>query len=357
MAPKRAPLPPPVESSEKTGYGSDESQEEMDQSIPRAAALENTAPLPQKVQQSEAEEGEEEEGEKDNEGEEEEVEEEKDEQHQEEEEGDEEDEEGEEEEGDEEDEEGEGKKGDEEDEEGEEEEGDGEDEEGEEKDTECEEDEQHQEEEEGDGDNEEGEEEDTKDKEEEEEEEGGKQPLLKEAKKPASPWPEEDEVHFLNAIIAHRRKHGKLPRDDELEAILAGSLEYSPSQLKNKIKNLRNFYRRNICKVKPPSMGRNARIICLCKAAWDEDDMLAYDTVSSDFGEMCEAYPYLGDEFKAQDREHPGLFKRAFTMISVEEAYSLNQRIKEAEIGIMEEELKGQEMDKEIIKMLMDLME
>jgi hypothetical protein len=344
MAPKRAPLPPPVESSEKTGYGSDESQEEMDQSIPRAAALENTAPLPQKVQQSEAEEGEEEEGEKDNEGEEEEVEEEKDEQHQEEEEGDEEDEEG------------EGKKCDEEDTEWEEEEGDGEDEEGEEKDTECEEDEQHQEEEEGDGDNEEGEE-DTKDKEEEEEEEGGKQPLLKEAKKPASPWPEEDEVHFLNAIIAHRRKHGKLPRDDELEAILAGSLEYSPSQLKNKIKNLRNFYRRNICKVKPPSMGRNARIICLCKAAWDEDDMLAYDTVSSDFGEMCEAYPYLGDEFKAQDREHPGLFKRAFTMISVEEAYSLNQRIKEAEIGIMEEELKGQEMDKEIIKMLMDLME
>jgi hypothetical protein len=44
-------------------------------------------------------------------------------------------------------------------------------------------------------------------------------------------------------------------------------------------------------------------------------------------------------------------------MISMKEAYSLNQRIKEAEIGITKEELKGQEMDKEIIKMLMDLME
>jgi hypothetical protein len=95
----------------------------------------------------------------------------------------------------------------------------------------------------------------------------------------------------------------------------------------------------------------------LCKAAWDEDDMLAYDTVSSDFGEMCEACPYLGEEFKAHDRAHPGLFKRAFIMFSMEEAYSLNQRIKEAEIGIMEVELKGHEMDKEIIKMLMDLME
>jgi hypothetical protein len=242
-----APKPPPIESSEKTGSSSDES-EEMDQSIPRAAALKNAAPLSQKVQQSKAEEGEE--------GEEEEVEEEKDEQHQEEE-------------------------GDEEDEEGED-------------DTEGEEDEQHQEEEEkGDGDDEEGEEEDTEGKEEEEEEENGRK--QKEAKKSASPCSEEDEVHFLNAIIAHRRKHGKHAMGDELEAVRAGSLEYSPSQLKNKIKNLRNFYRRNVCKVKPPSKGRNARIICLCKAVWDEDDMLAYDTVSSDFGEMCEAYPYLGE--------------------------------------------------------------
>jgi flagellar biosynthesis GTPase FlhF len=141
--------------------------------------------------------------------------------------------------------------------------GSGSDESAEESAEEGDEDEHHQEEEEGDGDDEEGEKEGTEDKEEEEDENGGKQSLLNEAKKPASPWPEEDEVHFHNAIIAHRRKHGKPPKDDEFEAILAGSLEYSPSQLENKIKNLRNFYRRNVCKVKPPSIGHNARIFSL----------------------------------------------------------------------------------------------
>jgi hypothetical protein len=327
MAPKRSAPPPPVESSMETDSGSDsdESEEEIAVSPPTAFSNKNMAPPPQTVQQPES--------------------------------------------------------SDEEDEEDEEEE----DEEGEAAEEEDEEEEQHKvnytapppastnpppplpNRAESESDEEETDDEAPPPKfvpKQEAVADGGKPPPSSEDKKPAAffqrSWSKDDEVRILDTLAAHRREHGTLPKPEVLEAALLGSLDntnYGRKELMGKVTSLKSVYSKAVKRAKLPTKDHDRLIFVLSKEVWGGSDKPAGETVPSDFGEMCKMYPFFGEELKELERTQPGLYKRQFSLIGNDTAQDMDQKIKKQRMRDMKVELRRLELDREVIKMLMDLVQ
>jgi hypothetical protein len=80
-------------------------------------------------------------------------------------------------------------------------------------------------------------------------------------------------------------------------------------------------------------------------------------TAPTEFGKMCEAYPYLAEEVKALDRQRPGLFKRAFCMIDSDKADSLNQKIKKQRVKQIKVERHRISLNMKVTKTLLHLVQ
>lgn len=182
------------------------------------------------------------------------------------------------------------------------------------------------------------------------EEEAVPPPQLKSAlkKKPEGPgprkgnknqraWSKAYEVLILEAHVAHRHLHGNLPKPNELQAALAGKLSrgYSLAELTAKRKSLQCLYGRT--KRNPPSDGTDRQIFDLCKEIWGGGDKPKPPAakVPSDFGELCEKYPFLGEELIKVEKAHPALFKRKFSPIDADVASKMDEKIKKQRLKHM----------------------
>jgi hypothetical protein len=193
---------------------------------------------------------------------------------------------------------------------------------------------------------------------------GGKPAPSSEDKKPAAffqrSWSKDDEIRILETLAAHRREHGALPKPEVLEAALFGSLDntsYGRKELMGKVTSLKSVYSKAVKGGKLPTKDHDRQIFDLSKEVWGGSDKPAGETVPSDFGEMCKMYPFLGEELKELERTEPGLYKRQFSLIGDDTAQDMDQKIKKQRMRDMKVELRRLELDREVIKMLMDLVQ
>jgi hypothetical protein len=193
---------------------------------------------------------------------------------------------------------------------------------------------------------------------------GGKPAPSSEDKKPAAffqrSWSKDDEIRILETLAAHRRELGALPKPEVLEAALFGSLDntsYGRKELMGKVTSLKSVYSKAVKGGKLPTKDHDRQIFDLSKEVWGGSDKPAGETVPSDFGEMCKMYPFLGEELKELERTEPGLYKRQFSLIGDDTAQDMDQKIKKQRMRDMKVELRRLELDREVIKMLMDLVQ
>jgi hypothetical protein len=180
-------------------------------------------------------------------------------------------------------------------------------------------------------------------------------------KKPAAffqrSWSKDDKVRILDILTAHRREHGTLPKPEVLEAALLGSLDntnYGRKELMGKVTSLKFVYSKVVKRGKLPTKDHDRLIFDLSKEVWGGSDKPAGETVPSDFGEMCKMYPFLGEEL---ERTQSGLYKRQLSLIGNDIAQDMDQKIKKQRMRDMKVELRRLELDREVIKMLMDLVQ
>uniref|UniRef100_A0A0D9VLK1 Glabrous enhancer-binding protein-like DBD domain-containing protein n=1 Tax=Leersia perrieri TaxID=77586 RepID=A0A0D9VLK1_9ORYZ len=188
-------------------------------------------------------------------------------------------------------------------------------------------------------------------------------------KKPAFQrvWSMEDDVRILEALAAHRREHGALPQIDALVSTLAGSLDHSvvdAKGLRGKISTLKRRYdaaaKRKSGEL--PTNSHDRRIFDICKIIWGSSDNAANVTTAGraagrEFSEMCELYPHLGEEVKALEAAHPGLFKRDFGRLDDDKARALDMKVKKQRIAEITLELRRGDLTKEVTKVLAELVQ
>ncbi|TVU06849.1 hypothetical protein EJB05_46885, partial [Eragrostis curvula] len=178
---------------------------------------------------------------------------------------------------------------------------------------------------------------------------GGKLPAI------TREWSKEDNVRILQALAAHRRKYGMLPKTVELEATLKGTLDrrnYSLDNLTRKINNMKASYTKYVSKGQEPSKEFDLQVYKLSKEVWGSDNMSANPR---DCGEMCELYPHLAMKMKEVENEYPDVFKREFGMISDEMASALDTKVKKQKLLRIEADLLGRDHFKELVKVLTGL--
>ncbi|KAF7027274.1 hypothetical protein CFC21_039329 [Triticum aestivum] len=192
------------------------------------------------------------------------------------------------------------------------------------------------------------------------------------AKKPRRPrsgtagrarsWPTADEVVLLEAVVAHRERHGRPPSRDDLAAALAGRLRYSGEQAAERVSTLRSRYYasvRRLSRGTVPVTDDDMRVYRLSKRLWEgtvaERAHRAADKAARRHherrgsAELEALYPCLAAEVEAIASRRPcgGVLKTAFGMIGDERAAALEARVRkqrraEVKAGMKRAELRGQ---------------
>ena len=179
-------------------------------------------------------------------------------------------------------------------------------------------------------------------------------------------WYTGDEVRIIEALAAHQKEHGALPQPDALISALAGKLDnraYGSKELQSKLQTLKRRYVILIKRGELPSKEHDCRLLDLSKIVWGGDKTTAAAVKAADghelkgFEEMCELYPYLAEEVKKLEVAHPGMFKREFGKMDDDKARAMDGKIKKQRIVQMKVELRRTELDKEVTKAIMELVD
>ncbi|CAN6195184.1 unnamed protein product [Urochloa humidicola] len=171
---------------------------------------------------------------------------------------------------------------------------------------------------------------------------GSEPAVSKKPRPPVRSWPASDEIALLEAVAAHREKHGRLPSPKDLAAALRGRL--SADQISKRVRALRSRYDTAALRLSRgtvPVKDDDVTIYRLSKRIWTgtrkgkrEKKSRAADARKDprDFGELTGLYPCLSAEVEAIDAGSgaatAGVLKRAFGRIGDDTAARLEAKVK-----------------------------
>ncbi|KAE8773401.1 hypothetical protein D1007_54410 [Hordeum vulgare] len=205
------------------------------------------------------------------------------------------------------------------------------------------------------------------------------------AKKPRGPrnttgvlprsWPTADEVVLLEAVVAHRERHGRLPSRDDLAAALAGRVRFSGEQAAERVSALRERYYGSVTRLSRgtvPVTDDDMRVYRLSKRLWEgtlaeratrreqraAGKAAARHHERRGFAELEALYPCLAAEVEAIASQRPcGALKTAFGMIGDERAAALEARVRRQRLAEVKARMKRDELRDQVARTLLEFIE
>ncbi|KAG2607541.1 uncharacterized protein LOC120671614 [Panicum virgatum] len=178
----------------------------------------------------------------------------------------------------------------------------------------------------------------------------GSEPAVpKKPRPPVRSWPASDEIALLEAVAAHREKHGRMPSPSDIAAALQGRLRaedrLGAEQVARRLRALRGRYDSAAARLSRgtiPVKEDDVTIYRLSKLIWAgtrkgkrRKKARAADARADprEFAELSGLYPCLSAEVEAIDKgcgaaAAAGVLKRAFGRIGDDTAARLEARVK-----------------------------